>query len=137
MSAASVRFSCFMALVGLSLATVALGPSPVHPDHPGQCWSESQKKSYPDGKNWQEPNCVQVTCTAYKDKLYVQYASCPSVGVPPGCTTTRDLKLPYPSCCPMPSCPDELPTAAELNGPEYEDFTNWINEHYDQQTQME
>lgn len=133
---AAIRFLTLMMLVVASIATVALGPSPVHPDNPDECWSNSQKKSFSDGSFWQEANCIQVSCTAYKNKLYLQYASCPSIGVPPGCKTTRDLSLPYPSCCPLPSCPTE-PNPADLLGEDYEDFTNWISEYYDQPTQVE
>lgn len=136
MISATLQFVALMALFGVSLSTVALGPSPVHPDHPGECWSNSQKKSFPDGGQWQEPNCVRVTCTLYKERLFVQYASCPSIGVPPGCTTTRDVNLPYPSCCPMPYCPSN-PNPEDLMGEDYEEFTNWISEYYDQPTQVE
>nr|XP_053635366.1 uncharacterized protein LOC128690654 isoform X1 [Cherax quadricarinatus] len=101
-----------------------------HQDYPGMCWIAKQNKSFPDGGQWQEPNCMRATCLSYKSSLYVEYATCGLMGVEPGCETVQDLTLDYPSCCPTLSCPN-LDNEA-LKGDEYEEFTNWIGEYYDQ-----
>ncbi|KAK8741909.1 hypothetical protein OTU49_002008 [Cherax quadricarinatus] len=119
-----------MALISTTLAAVAIGPAVVNPDYPGMCWIAKQNKSFPDGGQWQEPNCMRATCLSYKSSLYVEYATCGLMGVEPGCETVQDLTLDYPSCCPTLSCPN-LDNEA-LKGDEYEEFTNWIGEYYDQ-----
>nr|XP_027223835.1 uncharacterized protein LOC113816013 [Penaeus vannamei]AEB54794.1 single VWC domain protein 4 [Penaeus vannamei]WKV34895.1 Vago transcript isoform 4 [Penaeus monodon] len=121
-----------LCLAGTSLAAVAIGPAVVHPDHPGKCWLPKQSRSYADGAQWQEPNCMRATCLSYKSQLYVEYATCGPVAAGPGCKPVQDLSLPYPSCCPIISCPNADPDA--LKGEEYDEFTNWISEYYDNPT---
>lgn len=57
---------------------------------------------------------------------------CGPVAAGPGCKPVQDLSLPYPSCCPIISCPNADPDA--LKGEEYDEFTNWISEYYDNPT---
>ncbi|KAK7065554.1 hypothetical protein SK128_000078 [Halocaridina rubra] len=102
------QFLGLMTVITIASASVAVGPSPVNPDFPLDCWSQSQQKNFPEGASWAEPNCLQVTCTGYQNQLYLLYTSCSRIGVPPGCKTIQDMTLPYPACCPRPSCSPKL-----------------------------
>ena len=62
---------------------------------------------------------------------------CGTVSGPPGCYKAQDLTLKYPACCPHIVCPELKSTQSSKvpQGPEYEEFTNWVRDTYDYQDQ--
>ncbi|KAK3856067.1 hypothetical protein Pcinc_037566, partial [Petrolisthes cinctipes] len=57
------------------LAAVALGPAPINPDNPGECWNPDHNQSYKVGTVWQTTHmrCIGASCVSYRNTLYVQY----------------------------------------------------------------
>ncbi|CAL4068077.1 unnamed protein product [Meganyctiphanes norvegica] len=112
-----------------TFAAVAIGPAPVNEVCPGQCWDAGNSKCVPVGESYiPSGGCTKAQCTTYKSKLFVEYLTCGTVALPPGCHIVEDKTLSYPQCCTAMTCDSGMHSLE--NDVEYKEFTNWLEQEY-------
>jgi len=112
-----------------TFAAVAIGPAPMNEVCPGQCWDEGTSKCIAVGDSYTpSTTCSRAYCTSYKTKLFIEYATCGKIALPPGCRIVVDNSLAYPACCHAAITCDTSFSLEE--DPEYQEFTNWLEEEY-------